>query len=148
MPIILSSLGRGAATLASGWSLLDVTIHQHITHQTLIKIKSFPTASTIITMTNEPPTIHVSLDTNRDAGGERRCHPYRGNKEALGWALDGVARLAIFSSAAVFVSTALINLAKKSVGCLTEAPEGETSIPECDAKIYGLRPSSILTTYG
>jgi len=73
---------------------------------------------------------------------------YRGNEEALGWALDGMARMITFITAAVFLSTALINVAKRSVGCVTEIPEGSNKAPECLERIYGIRPSSILTTYG
>jgi len=83
------------------------------------------------------------------ANTERRhCTVYQGNKEALGWALDGIARIVGFIAAAVFLSTAIINLAKKEAGCVIEIPEGETKAPECEEKIYGLRPSSLLTTYG
>lgn len=74
--------------------------------------------------------------------------PYQGNREAFGWALDGIARVIVFISAAVFLSTALINLAKTSVGCSTKIPEGSNKAPDCNKKIYGLKPSSILTTYG
>jgi MFS-type transporter involved in bile tolerance (Atg22 family) len=74
--------------------------------------------------------------------------PYQGNQEALGWALDGIARIVGFIAAAVFLSTAIINLAKKQAGCVTEIPEGEVKAPECDAKVYGIKPSSLLTTYG
>lgn len=73
--------------------------------------------------------------------------PYGGNVEALGWALDGIGRSVSFIAAAVFVGTALLNLAKQAAGCETEIPEGETSLPECNGKVYGIRPSSLLTTY-
>mmetsp|Transcript_8172 Transcript_8172/g.12541 ORF Transcript_8172/g.12541 Transcript_8172/m.12541 type:complete len:490 (-) Transcript_8172:232-1701(-) len=70
----------------------------------------------------------------------RHCLPYQGNEEALGWALDGIARIISFISPAVFLSTSIINLAKKEAGCTVDE--------ECQARIYGLRPSSFLTTYG
>jgi len=75
------------------------------------------------------------------------CPPYGGNEEAFGWALDGIGRSVSFIASAVFVGTALLNLAKEAAGCETEIPEGETSLPECTGRIYGIRPSSILTTY-
>ena len=75
------------------------------------------------------------------------CPPYGGNVEAFGWALDGIGRSASFIASAVFVGTALLTLAKQAAGCETEIPEGETSLPECTGKVYGIRPSSILTTY-
>jgi MFS-type transporter involved in bile tolerance (Atg22 family) len=85
---------------------------------------------------------------DRDSQSKTCKRLYKGNKDALGWALDGIARMVIFASAAVFLSTSLINLAKRSVGCSTEIPEGSNKVPECNEKIYGLRPSSILTVYG
>mmetsp|Transcript_28295 Transcript_28295/g.41804 ORF Transcript_28295/g.41804 Transcript_28295/m.41804 type:complete len:494 (-) Transcript_28295:219-1700(-) len=72
--------------------------------------------------------------------GSRLCPPYQGNKEALGWALDGVARIIGFIAPAVFLSTSIINIAKKEAGC--------TADEECQERIYGLKPSSFLTTYG
>lgn len=86
--------------------------------------------------------------TERNTSENHRCRPYQGNKEALGWALDGIARIVGFIAAAVFLSTAIINLAKKEAGCVIEVPEGEVRAPECNAKVYGLKPSSLLTTYG
>ncbi len=77
-----------------------------------------------------------------------RTRPYHGNKEALGWALDGVARVVSFTAPAVFLSVAIINLAKREVGCETKIPPGEIKAPECNETVYGIRPSSLLTTYG
>ena len=77
-----------------------------------------------------------------------KCHaPYHGNKEALGWCLDGVARIVGFIAPAVYLSTAIINLAKLKAGCSIEIPEGEVKAPDCDGRVYGLKPSSLLTTY-
>ena len=91
-------------------------------------------------------------DSGAQPSGTRTTHksqcltcwpPYGGNVEAFGWALDGIGRSVSFIAAAVFVGTALLNLAKKAA----EIPEGETSLPECNGKVYGIRPSSLLTTY-
>jgi MFS-type transporter involved in bile tolerance (Atg22 family) len=41
----------------------------------------------------------------------------------------------------------MLRLAKEAAGCQTTVPEGETKVPECDGKVYGIRPSSLLTTY-
>eukprot|EP00554_Chaetoceros_debilis_P012169 CAMPEP_0194120384 /NCGR_PEP_ID=MMETSP0150-20130528/43291_1 /TAXON_ID=122233 /ORGANISM="Chaetoceros debilis, Strain MM31A-1" /LENGTH=492 /DNA_ID=CAMNT_0038812485 /DNA_START=15 /DNA_END=1493 /DNA_ORIENTATION=- len=76
------------------------------------------------------------------------CPPYGGNKEALGWALNGAARMIAFVGPGVFLATAIINLAKKEAGCVLEIPEGSSNAPECNERIYGLRPSSFITTYG
>jgi len=49
--------------------------------------------------------------------------------------------------AAVFVSTALLKLAKEAAGCETALPENDDAyvIPECNEKIFGMRPTSLLT---
>lgn len=73
---------------------------------------------------------------------------YRGNTEALGWALDGVANFAATIAPAAFLSVAIINLAKREAGCDTEIPPGEVKAPECNERVYGLRPTSLWTTYG
>ena len=72
---------------------------------------------------------------------------YQGNGEALGWALDGAARSIQFIGAGAFLSTALLRLAKEAAGCETEPPPGETVIPQCNETVYGIKPSSLLTTY-
>ena len=73
---------------------------------------------------------------------------YHGNVEAFGWAIDSVARSVQLIGAGAFLATALLKLAKESVGCETEIPEGENKPPECNERVYGLfRPSSLLTTY-
>ena len=46
-----------------------------------------------------------------------------------------------------FFGTALLRIAKESVGCATEPPEGEATIPPCEGRIQGIKPSSLLTTY-
>jgi UMF1 family MFS transporter len=71
---------------------------------------------------------------------------YGGNTEALGSALDSIGRLVIFPAPGIFLTIALINLAKKEAGCETEIPEGDLKAPECNARVYGLKPSSLLTT--
>jgi len=98
--------------------------------------------------TNDGGTNSASDTTNLRKSPCLSCWPpYGGNEEALGWALDGIGRSVSFIAAAVFVGTALLNLAKEAAGCETEIPEGETSLPECNGKVYGIRPSSLLTTY-
>jgi MFS transporter, UMF1 family len=77
----------------------------------------------------------------------RRKPLYNGNKEALGWALDAVGRSVQFIGAGAFFGTALIRIAKEAAGCPTEPAEGETDIPECNETVYGIKPSSLLTTY-
>ena len=67
---------------------------------------------------------------------------YHGNRDAFGWALDSVGRSVAFIGSGAFLGTALLRLAKESVGC------GGDIDDECDGRVWGLiRPSSILTTY-
>jgi MFS-type transporter involved in bile tolerance (Atg22 family) len=73
--------------------------------------------------------------------------PFDGNDEALGWAVDSVARTIAFVSTGLFLGVSLINLAKLEAGCVIVIPEGETVLPECNGRVYGVRPSSLVTLY-
>lgn len=72
---------------------------------------------------------------------------YGGNDEALAWALDSMGRAVTFIGSAAFLGTALLRLAKEAAGCETEADDVTGKVPECYERIYGIRPSSLLTTY-
>eukprot|EP00980_Cylindrotheca_fusiformis_P004469 scaffold953_cov141-Cylindrotheca_fusiformis.AAC.13 len=72
---------------------------------------------------------------------------YNGNPEALAWLLDGVGRNISFVGAGAFLGTALLRVAKESLGCPTEALEDGGPIPECQGRVLGIKPSSLLTTY-
>lgn len=83
-----------------------------------------------------------------------RCYPkccgkpwYQGNKQALGWATDIAGRAVAFIAGASFLATALLRLAREAANCPTDPLEGEVKVPDCDNRIYGIRPSSLLTTY-
>ena len=65
---------------------------------------------------------------------------YHGNPQALGWACDSMGRAVSFIGAGAFLGTALLKLAKHAAGCSEEEED-------CDKRIYGIRPSSLLTTY-
>jgi len=65
---------------------------------------------------------------------------YYGNIEALGWGLDATGRAVVFIGLGAFLGTALLQSAKEAAGC---DPDG----PSCDATVYGIRPSSLLTTF-
>jgi len=104
--------------------------------------------------TTTAPTEAQTMPPQGDEVDLPRCYPrfrgtplYKGNKEALGWALDGIGRAVQFIGAGAFLGTALIRIAKEAAGCPTEPPEGETVVPECNTKVYGIKPSSLLTTY-
>lgn len=72
----------------------------------------------------------------------------RERHEATGWTLDSAARGVTVMGAAVFVSTALLKLAKEAAGCETvpeDTDDDSYVVPECNEKIYGMRPTSLLT---
>ena len=82
------------------------------------------------------------------------CYPkwrgrplYSGNGEALAWALDSIGRSVAFIGSAAFLGTALLRLAKEAAGCETDVDPETGKVPDCNERIYGLRPSSLLTTY-
>lgn len=66
---------------------------------------------------------------------------YDGNKSALGWCLDAIARVIGFIAPAVFLSVTILRLAKLDAGCSVDTNE------ECTNRVYGLRPSSYITTF-
>lgn len=65
------------------------------------------------------------------------------DKEVLGWTLDSAARGVACMGTAVFVSTELLRLAEEAAGCQVRV-EGDV-VMECNNRIYGMRPSSLLT---
>jgi len=104
---------------------------------------------------SEPPNTEQQLpapETNSTL--LLRCYPhwrgrpiYHGNQEALGWSLDAIGRAVAFIAAGAFLAPALLRLAKEAAGCETEPPPGSNQVPDCDKRVYGFRPSSLLTTY-
>jgi len=72
---------------------------------------------------------------------------YHGNPEALGWAMDSIARAVAFAAAGAFLFSALLRLAKQEAGCATDPPPGSNKVPDCDGRVYGIRPNSLLTTF-
>jgi MFS-type transporter involved in bile tolerance (Atg22 family) len=72
---------------------------------------------------------------------------YHGNPEALGWVLDSVGHSAAVIGSGAFLGTALLRLAKAAAGCAVDPLPGTNIIPKCNNRIYGIRPSSLLTTY-
>mmetsp|Transcript_8388 Transcript_8388/g.11012 ORF Transcript_8388/g.11012 Transcript_8388/m.11012 type:complete len:522 (+) Transcript_8388:150-1715(+) len=72
---------------------------------------------------------------------------YHGNVEAFGWCLDSIGRAVAFATAGAFLFPALLRLAKEAAGCETDPPPGSNKVPECNSRVYGIRPSSLLTTF-
>ncbi|GFH58915.1 hypothetical protein CTEN210_15391 [Chaetoceros tenuissimus] len=69
---------------------------------------------------------------------------YQGNNEALGFALDGIGRQVIFVSAAVFLTQAVLDLAKEAGKCNEQNLVQDS---ECVSRVYNLKPSSLITLY-
>ena len=82
-----------------------------------------------------------------DSGTYEEREARREKDEVLGWTLDASARGVIVMGAAVFVSTALLKLAKEAAGCETASPDNDDAyvVPDCEKKIFGMRPTSLLT---
>lgn len=64
----------------------------------------------------------------------------------MGWTLDAATRGVILIATAVFVSTELLSLAKEAAGCTmgTDDEMADDDVFE-EARVYGMRPTSILT---
>ncbi|CAB9503872.1 Major facilitator superfamily [Seminavis robusta] len=70
---------------------------------------------------------------------------FYGTKEALGWACTAVGMAAVLIGTGAFILPAMAKLAKEEAGCETEAPSSSDPIPPCEGKVYGIKPSSLLT---
>jgi UMF1 family MFS transporter len=86
-------------------------------------------------------------DDNNSNNIARSAEPQKEDDEVLGWTLDAAARGVAVMGTAVFVSSELLRLAKEAAEC----PERDDDdyfwdqIVECDARVYGMRPTSILS---
>eukprot|EP00521_Asterionellopsis_glacialis_P012499 CAMPEP_0195296266 /NCGR_PEP_ID=MMETSP0707-20130614/19093_1 /TAXON_ID=33640 /ORGANISM="Asterionellopsis glacialis, Strain CCMP134" /LENGTH=528 /DNA_ID=CAMNT_0040357729 /DNA_START=226 /DNA_END=1812 /DNA_ORIENTATION=+ len=104
---------------------------------------------------SESPTPQVSL-TEQIAQEQElpswfpRCRGkpcYEGNAEAFGFVIDSMGRGVSFIAAGAFLGASILRLAKLDAGCEVDPPPGETKVPDCNGRVYGIRPSSLLTTY-
>ncbi|KAL7579853.1 hypothetical protein ACA910_004865 [Epithemia clementina (nom. ined.)] len=116
----------------------------------------------VVTSTNQGETTEFSHDPPESSERRPNRHPqpplpkwfpywkhkpiYHGNGEALGWVMDSIGRSVAFAASA-FLLTALLRLAKEEAGCETDPPPGSNKVPSCDGRVYGIRPSSLLTTF-
>jgi MFS-type transporter involved in bile tolerance (Atg22 family) len=72
---------------------------------------------------------------------------FHGNPEALAWALNDIGSYVSYIGVNVFLGTALLQLATQAAGCSTELIPGTNQLPNCDKRVHGIRPSSLLTTF-
>ncbi|CAJ1950760.1 unnamed protein product [Cylindrotheca closterium] len=68
------------------------------------------------------------------------CSGFEGNVVAKGYTMNTIGRGLVIATN-VFMSTSLLYLASEEVGCI----DGEGNSIDCDNKVYGFRPSSLLT---
>jgi len=69
-----------------------------------------------------------------------------GKPEALGWLLSVSGQTTGILGVGTFMIPALIYYGRLEAGCEVEIPEGESELPECNEKAFGLKPSSMITT--
>jgi len=82
----------------------------------------------------------MSVNTINNTQGEKnsKCNLCDGNPEVLGWYLDAMCRGVTVMGSAIFMSVAILGLAKEAAGC-----ESEDEI--CDGRVYGMKPTSVIT---
>lgn len=69
-----------------------------------------------------------------------------GKPEALGWMFGMAGQTIGIFGVGTFVVPALMYFAKLEAGCEVEIPEGALEVPPCEGTVYGIRPSSLVTT--
>lgn len=72
---------------------------------------------------------------------------FDGNNDAKGLALTKIPEAALWVASSVYFSTALIKVAYEDAGCITELQDGQTKLPDCDKRVYGIKPSSMLSLF-
>ncbi len=114
-----------------------------------------------ISLTHSPnsdePTSSIS-DTQRSTSMELNCFQttwiklsnlftFDGNNDAKACALIKIPEACTWAASSVYLSAAIVESAYEAAGCISEIPEGESELPECDKRIYGIKPSSILSLF-
>lgn len=72
---------------------------------------------------------------------------FEGNNDAKGLAFTKIPEAALWVASSVYFSTALIKVAYEDAGCVTELQDGQTKLPDCDKRVYGIKPSSMLSLF-
>ena len=81
------------------------------------------------------------VDTTESSEPQAKCCTgFKNNALARGYALNGMGRGAVIASN-LFISTSLLYLASEEIGCIGEDDE----VVDCNVKVYGFKPSSLLT---
>ncbi|CAB9526856.1 Major facilitator superfamily [Seminavis robusta] len=69
-----------------------------------------------------------------------------GKPEALGFLLGMLGQVVGVLGVMTFVVPSLVYFAKKEAGCQVELEEGQDELPPCNETVYGIKPSSMITT--
>ena len=69
------------------------------------------------------------------------------NSNAKAVAIAHIPRAAAFCSLSVYFSGAMVRIATQAAGCATDPLPGESTVQPCMKKIFGLKPSSMLSLY-
>jgi MFS-type transporter involved in bile tolerance (Atg22 family) len=85
--------------------------------------------------------LHSSSSSTSENSEKRPSPDDREDDEVLGWTLDATARGVSVMGTAVFVSSDLLRLAKEAAGCYQYE---DNTQEECQERVYGMRPSSVL----
>lgn len=72
---------------------------------------------------------------------------FDGNDDAKGLALIKIPEAALWVASSIYFSTAMIKVAYEDAGCIVEIPDGQSKMPDCDKRIYGIKPSSMLSLF-
>lgn len=69
------------------------------------------------------------------------------NSNTKAVAIAHIPRAAAFCSLSVYFSGAMVRIATQAAGCETDPLPGESTVQPCMKKIFGLKPSSMLSLY-
>lgn len=72
---------------------------------------------------------------------------FDGNNDAKACALIKIPEACTWAASSVYLYAAIVESAYEEAGCISEIPEGETELPACNNRIYGIKPSSILSLF-
>ena len=72
---------------------------------------------------------------------------FDGNNDAKACALIKIPEACAWAASSVYLSAAIVECAYEAAGCISEIPEGMSELPECTNRIYGIKPSSILSLF-
>jgi len=117
-----------------------------------IKEKSTSSVTSASTCTSSTILIPFTIASSYGKKCKSRCSSLfncYGDPEAKAIALSHIPRGASFCVYSVYFSAAMLKIASIEAGCEVDSQKefGNTAAPDCDKKILGLKPSSLLAIY-